>query len=457
MLNIGGNQNIYQHKLFNPHQVINPHPNQNQEKLLDKKQLDLIVQANIDDEQTKKIREIVIQELKQLLSDWLIQQDEQQFEVHVFGSHRLGLNHKYADIDMIMVAQRIERETHFFAILPQWLEANPNITNLYIVQEAMVPVIRFKYQGIHIDLIFSQVISFSNPISSSSTVDDKSLRSINGLKVSDYFHQKATSVSNQIHQTTQNMGFQQRNLQWNYGIFGRNFITDISIENSSTVSQILCLLPTRQNMPIMIENSTEDVWKSFNETQQHKAVMTVYTPIYPQINSTHNVSAQTLLVIQDALIAGFNTIQKIKNKELTWQDLYKKFMFFEHYSYFFQIKALSRTQKDLVQWKGHIESRLRKLNKLFESQTAIQVHLYPRAFDTSFEDQEKEFYSKSFFYGIRLTQQGQNQEINLEQIAAQFCDCLEGSKPYVKVPEYLNIELKIVKKDFINKKIKIDF
>jgi poly(A) polymerase len=71
----------------------------------------------------------------------------------------MGANARDGDIDTVVIAPKwVEREKHFFGSLVELLRSNQFVESLYVVQEAIVPLIKFKYKGTFIDMVFAQVL-----------------------------------------------------------------------------------------------------------------------------------------------------------------------------------------------------------------------------------------------------------------------------------------------------------
>ena len=67
---------------------------------------------------------------------------------------------------------------------------------------------------------------------------------------------------------------------------------------------------------------------------------------------------------------------------------------------YMEIKATSQHQNELCGWKGHVESKLRKLTKLFEDpkyNNYFSTHLYP----VSFHTEEDSVHAESFYFGFK--------------------------------------------------------
>lgn len=113
-------------------------------------------------------------------------------KIYTFGSYRLGVHHKGADIDALCVAPRnIERSdyfTSFFELLKQQTE----VTDCRAVEEAFVPVIKMNFDGVEIDLLFARLSLKEIPDDFDlrddnllKNLDPRSVRSLNGCRVTD--------------------------------------------------------------------------------------------------------------------------------------------------------------------------------------------------------------------------------------------------------------------------------
>ena len=93
-----------------------------------------------------------------------------------------------------MVCPRhIERDKHFFGKFYEILEKDEGVTKLVKVQEAFVPCIKMVFYEVDIDLLFARVelkrvdpyLSSLNDNSILRNCDDKSIKSMNGRRVTD--------------------------------------------------------------------------------------------------------------------------------------------------------------------------------------------------------------------------------------------------------------------------------
>lgn len=117
-------------------------------------------------------------------------------KVFNYGSFRLGVYGPGSDMDTLVVAPRYVTRDDYFEYFPKMLvEMAPKnaITDLTAVSDAFVPIIKFEYEGVSIDLIFSRIMQKELPHDLENLkdsgllrgLDEAELRSLNGTRVTD--------------------------------------------------------------------------------------------------------------------------------------------------------------------------------------------------------------------------------------------------------------------------------
>lgn len=113
-------------------------------------------------------------------------------KLFTFGSYRLGVHSSGADIDTLCVAPQHVERSDFFTSFYQMLQDNPEVTSLTQVPDAYVPVMKFEFDGIPIDLVFARIAMTTIPENLNlldhnilKTLDEKCVVSLNGSRTTD--------------------------------------------------------------------------------------------------------------------------------------------------------------------------------------------------------------------------------------------------------------------------------
>lgn len=132
--------------------------------------------------------------------------------------------------------------------------------------------------------------------------------------------------------------------------------------------------------------------------------------------------------------------------------------FFDLYSQYLEVRGTATTAQELCAWKGHIESRLRKLTKLFEDPAYLdyfEMHLLPRVFYARDEANARYPYCASFFFGVSpnsfqirtrsstIVELEMGGRILLTPVLQYFAQQLEGTSPFVCVPDTLGLSIHV--------------
>ncbi|ENN70908.1 hypothetical protein YQE_12311, partial [Dendroctonus ponderosae] len=98
-------------------------------------------------------------------------------KVCTFGSYRLGVHSRGADIDALCVAPKHVSRNEFFESFYELLRQQSEVTELRAVEEAFVPVIKMNFDGIEIDMLFARLFQKEIP-DSMDLQDDNVLKNL---------------------------------------------------------------------------------------------------------------------------------------------------------------------------------------------------------------------------------------------------------------------------------------
>lgn len=333
--------------------------------------------------------------------------EEANAKIFTFGSYRLGVHCPGADIDMLCVGPRhATRNEDFFGLLHDLLKDMPEIGELHSVPDAHVPVMKFKFNGISVDLLYAQLAQWLIPenldISHESVLhnaDEQTVRSLNGCRVTDQILSLVPNIQN----------FRTALRCIRYWAKKRGVYSNVSgflggINWALLVARICQLYPNalpsmlvsrffkvfvqwRWPNPVLlcpIEDAKLGlpIWDPRRNPKDRQHLMPIITPAYPCMNSSYNVSTSTLRIIKDEFQRGTEICQGLETNKASWIDLFEPYRFFEAYKNYLQIDITSSNDEDLRNWKGWVESRLRILTLKIEWDTRglLQCHPHPGDF-----------------------------------------------------------------------------
>eukprot|EP00270_Netrium_digitus_P006685 TRINITY_DN1930_c0_g1_i3.p1 TRINITY_DN1930_c0_g1~~TRINITY_DN1930_c0_g1_i3.p1 ORF type:complete len:653 (+),score=92.47 TRINITY_DN1930_c0_g1_i3:46-2004(+) len=405
-------------------------------------------------------REEVLSRLDQIVKGWvkLIARKrgyneqivaEANAKIFTFGSYRLGVHGPGADIDTLCVAPPFaDRTEDFFGELHDILLAMPEVSELHAVPDAHVPVLKFKFSGISIDLLYAQLAVWNVPedldLSQESIlhgVDEWTVRSLNGCRVTDRILKLVPNI--EAFRTSLRclkMWAKRRGVYSNVSGFlgGVNWallVGRICQLYPNAIPSMLVLrffrvfTEWRWPLPVMLCEIEEGnlglpVWDPRRNPRDRQHLMPIITPAYPCMNSSYNVSESTLRVMKDEFQRGKEICESF---ELTprpdWDKLFESFPFFEAYKHYLQIDITAQTEDDMLKWKGWVESRLRTLTLKIEKHTMCLLQCHPYPMDFTVSEPGQTVLHVAFFMGLQRKKdvpQQENVQFDISQTVEEF-------------------------------------
>lgn len=413
-------------------------------------------------------RERVLLELNEIVKEWVTkvsiaqgipEHDAKNSGVRVctFGSYRLGVDGPGADIDTLVVTPRhISRPVHVFGqfdpttgtepprdiVLISILRLNPHAEDIVGVHDAYVPVVKFRYRGVEIDLLCAPLQMSRIPDKFDiledkvlRNVDDATQRSINGVRVTDAILKLVPSIPNfrTVLRAVKLWAKQRQVYSNSLGYLGgvawailtarvcqlypnaapslllsrffRLYDTWNWNTNQQSAPVLLCAI-SPGNPPLGFK-----IWSPHVNQRHH---MPIITPSYPSMNTTHNVSSSTLSVLKTEIARGRQVCDAMEaeaDKEVddsvkkgteAWQGLFKPSEFFGIFRRYLKIDVFADTVENFKRWNGLVESRLRHLIlRLEEWGFAKLIQPYPTGFRSNPELATG--CGQTFFFGLSFS------------------------------------------------------
>ncbi|KAI8628576.1 Poly(A) polymerase [Xylariaceae sp. FL1651] len=336
-------------------------------------------------------------------------------EVFTYGSYCLGVFGPGSDIDTLVTAPRYVSRDDYFKYFPALLQemAPPGaITDLTVVEDAFVPIIKFEYWGISIDLIFSRIATLTQfpprhqlQLTNNEYLrglDDRELRSLNGTRVTKEILNLVPEQSTfRTALRAIKLWAQRRAIYANIIGFPGGVVWAMMVARvcqlypkatSATIVAKFFLVMKGWPWPLPVQlKHMEDgplnvrVWnpKIYKSDSFH--LMPVITPAYPQMCATFNITHSTKAIIQRELERGVQLTEKILDSKLSWKDLFVKHTFFTRdHKYYLAVIATSTTKEAHKVWSGFVESKVRILVGDLERHASVAL---ARPFNKGYERQ----------------------------------------------------------------------
>lgn len=326
--------------------------------------------------------------------------------VFTYGSYRLGVYGPGSDMDTLVVAPKyVTVEQYFELFPPTLLEMAPPgaITDLTPVPDAFVPIIKFEFNGISIDLIFCSIQTLKQlPADKSWSLADHNLlrglsenevRSLNGTRVTDEILNLVPEPATfrlalrAIKLWAQRKAIYANIMGYPGGVAWAMLVARVCQLYPKATSAVVVnkffhiMLKWPWPLPVLLKDieynisvTRTPVWnpKLYTSDRNHK--MPIITPAYPAMCATHNINRSSMEVIQQELKNGAQVTDEIVVGKRPWKDLFTKHTFFTSgFRYYLTVITSSRTKEAQNKWSGFIESRVRVLVNKIECHPSIAL------------------------------------------------------------------------------------
>ncbi|OQS53507.1 hypothetical protein EHP00_2665 [Ecytonucleospora hepatopenaei] len=364
-----------------------------------------------ESEEDSKTRERALGRLDFLLKHFIKQQMKIKGEtkningrIQTFGSYRLGVHNKGADIDTLCIVPKQITRKEFFVDFYKMLEDDEDVSDLSKAEDAYVPVIKMKFFNIPIDLTMAR-INLPNIDNKVDLLNDRMLKnmnekcilSLNGARVTDKMLELVPNTET-FHNALRVIKFwaKKRYCYGNaYGYFG-------GVAYSISVARICQMYPNycaydivckyfevyaqwEWPQPVILTEIVDPhynlkVWDSEKNPSDRLHKMPIITPAYPSMCSTHNVSQSTFNVILREFQRCVDIIKEVNSFE-DFKTIFENTDFFKRFKVFIKV-TLNAEEPNLKTWLGYGESKIRILAGKIELAENVTLSVpFPKMFE----------------------------------------------------------------------------
>ncbi|NXD42303.1 PAPOG polymerase, partial [Copsychus sechellarum] len=347
-------------------------------------------------------------------------------KIFTFGSYRLGVHTKgSSDIDALCVAPSHVERSDFFQSFFEKLKNQGEVKNLRAIEDAYVPVIKFEFDGIEIDLVFAKLslptVSDDLDLRDDSclkSLDIRCIRSLNGSRVTDEILRLVPNLENfrltlrAVKLWAKRRGVYSNIMGFLGGVSWAMLVARICqlYPNAlaSTLVNKFFLIFSKWDWPkpVLLKRLEESflnlpVWDPRVNPSDRYHVMPIITPAYPQQNSTYNVSVSTRAVMVEEFQRGLEVTDEILKGKSDWSKLFEPLNFFQKYKHYIVLTASAFTEEHHLNWIGLVESKIRVLVGNLERNEFITIaHVQPQSFPGNEVLYKESGYVSMWFLGL---------------------------------------------------------
>uniref|UniRef100_A0A8D0GRB2 polynucleotide adenylyltransferase n=1 Tax=Sphenodon punctatus TaxID=8508 RepID=A0A8D0GRB2_SPHPU len=403
-----------------------------------------------EDEVELNHRLVVLGKLNNLVKEWISELSKSKNlppsvlsnvggKIFTFGSYRLGVHTKGADIDALCVAPRHVERSDFFQSFFEKLKLQEGIRNLRAVEDAYVPVIKFEFDGIEIDLVFArlaiQTISDNLDLRDDSrlrSLDIRCIRSLNGCRVTDEILRLVPNKENfrltlrAVKLWAKRRGIYSNVLGFLGGVSWAMLVARTcqlypnALASTLVHKFFLVFSKWEWPNPVLLKQPEEStlnlpVWDPRVNPSDRYHLMPIITPAYPQQNSTYNVSTSTRAIMVEEFRQGLAVTDEILQGKSDWPKLLEPPIFFQKYKHYIVLTASASTEEHHLEWVGLVESKIRVLVGNLERNEFINLaHVNPQSFPGNKELYNESDYVSMWFLGIVFKRVENAESVNID-------------------------------------------
>ncbi|XP_033625951.1 poly(A) polymerase beta-like [Asterias rubens] len=429
-------------------------------------------------------RMVVLAKLDEIVKDWVQETSLKKNippniaetvggKIYTFGSYRLGVHTKGADIDTLCVAPRHVERTDFFTSFQEILRGMPEVKDLRAVEEAFVPVIKMVFDEIEMDVLFArlalQIIPENLDLTDDSllkNLDQKCVRSLNGCRVTDEILNLVPNKENfrlalrAIKLWAKKRGVYSNALGFLGGVSWAMLVARTcqlypNVAPSTLVHKFFLVFtqwvwpqPVLLKQPKTGTDLTFPVWDPRVNVSDRFHLMPIITPAFPQQNSTYNVTQSTKFIMEQEMKEGLSVTQQIIHGKATWDKLFEATNFFQKYKHYIVLTASAGSVDHHLEWVGLVESKIRILVGNLERNAYIKLaHANPKSFNPQEIEEKNDFFASLWFIGLEFKPIDSSTNVDLTFDIQSFVDTVHRQAISIgMLKDGMKIEAKHVKR-----------
>jgi poly(A) polymerase len=407
----------------------------------------------------KEKREELLLKLNEIIQNWIqaiaekknISEEERRKskgKVYTFGSYRLGVHGPSSDMDALCVAPKfVDRDLHFHKEFYEILKKRKDVKDILVIKDALVPHIKLKFMGISIDLLFARIdipegmkddsLKYLAEEKLLLQCDTPTIISINGCKVNDKILELIPNAESfritlrVIKLWAKQNGINSYVFGFLNGVSMAIMVANICIQNPKEFPSQLVkkFFNTYANWdwskPVTIceinndySNKVETAW---SPKSQHP--FPVITPCIHS-NCLHKVNDDTKSIILKFMVQADEILSKASESFDAWDLLFTPFDILHSYKQFLRVDIVTNNEKDFLNWRGFVESKLSFLLVGF-AKSGILLHPFPKEYVMPIKEYR---FGVTYFFGMKLKKDAsltiKNNTFDMRNVVEAFCNIL---------------------------------
>ncbi|XP_057959658.1 nuclear poly(A) polymerase 3 [Malania oleifera] len=333
-------------------------------------------------------RKSVIEKLKQIVLAWVKRVAYQRrlpkqqiaatcATILTYGSYGLGVHGSESDIDALCIGPFFASMAEdFFIVLRNMLKSRSEVSEIHCVKDAKVPLMRFKFDGISIDLPYAQLQALSVPENVDilnpfilRNIDETSWKSLSGVRANTQILQLVPNLENfQSVLRCVKLWAKRRGVYGNlFGFFGGVHLAILaafvcqSHPDASINALISIFFKTFAFWPWPTPVRLQDgMPPTIGDAVETRSLMPIQLPCGPHEYCHSNITRSTFYRIKAEFLRGHALTRDLR-PDFEWSGVFEPFPYSKKYTQFVKIYLSASGQDDLGDWVGWVKSRFRCL------------------------------------------------------------------------------------------------